>query len=190
MEKYELRLLIEEAANGGEGAFATLFDQHYDRLYGYVYRRIYDVQSSEDIVANTFYKVMIGLPSFRYKHDSAFYAWMYRIAYNEIQSLYRENKKVVLAAEWLDLHDDGEAGLSHQERIDLDGAQQELHKAMALLKPVQREVVELYYFANLDHKTIASVIGKREGAVRTILSRALQQLRTSMNDHNTKEVLV
>ena len=65
---------------------------------------------------------------------------------------------------------------------DPEEARREVTKAMAILTEEQRQVVVLRYFSNKSHEEIAGIMGKREGAVRALLLRALRRMRKSMAD--------
>lgn len=175
-----LRALVRDAQDGNEGAFTLLYDGLYDKVYGYIYRRCSEACSAEDATSNVFYKMMTQLPSFRWQNDSSFYAWVFRIAFNEVNDIFRANGKCVLMAEWLEVHDDHQTERAWQHDIDRELANNKLMLALTSLDQSNRQIVELYYFAQLDHKTIAKIVGKREGAVRVALHRTLKRLRDTL----------
>lgn len=155
--------------------FGELYDLLYDRVYAYVYRRTYDVSASQDIVANTFYHIMTHLSTFRWQGSAQFYAWVFRIAINEITTYYRRGKKYQVVEDWLEIEAADEASLL-DDMINEDESR-ELHRRVAELPPKLREAVELYYFAGLPHEAIAASLRISESAARVRLHRAVEQLR-------------
>ncbi len=74
--------------------FKHLFERYYDSIFNYAVRRTGDVSIAEDITANTFFIALTKIKKFKWKGIS-FAAWLYRIATNEINLMYRKKKRVV-----------------------------------------------------------------------------------------------
>lgn len=180
LDAAHLEQFVRDAQAGDTAAFGAIYDALYDRLYGYALKRTYDASASQDIVANSFYRILTHLPSFTWRDTARFYAWVFRIVMNEIATYYRKDGKYVLCEDWLEIADapgDDESQLETMVRTERYEA---LYAAMATLPEKQQRIVELYYFGNLSHGEIAATLGIREGAARVRLHRAVSMLQTKL----------
>ena len=105
-----------------------------------------------------------------------FQSWMFTIARNELRDYWRTTQRTLPMLD-MDITDQDEPA-----DIDPREAQAAVRRAMASLTDDQRQVVVLRYFGNKSHEEIAAIMGKREGAVRALLMRALRQMRKVMGD--------
>ena len=171
-----LDALATRAARGDKAAFAQIFDALADELYGYVRAQCRDADAAEDIVANVFLKAWRSVRAYR-AGDDRFRPWMFAIARNELRDYWRTLPRTVPILE-LDFQDAAVDGGFE----DLDDARQQVSTALASLTTEQRQVVILRYFGGKTHQQIAAIMGKREGAVRALLLRALRHMRKVMQD--------
>ena len=165
-----------------ESRFDELYDLLYDRVYAYVYRRTYDIQASRDIVANTVFKQIKQQAKFRWQGAPQFYAWIFRVAMNEVSLYYRRGKKYQLVEDWLDVEVSDEP--STTDRMISEEQSRAIHRAVEDLPDKLSRVVELYYFAELSHGEIAVALGITETASRVRLHRAIQELQTIITKEN------
>lgn len=182
--EHNIQTLVSDAASGNVRAFEHLYEQLYDKLYGYAWNRTFDRLATQDIVANTFIKIIGGLPKFHWNNDAAFYGWTYRLAMSEIANYFRVEQHYALYTKHLDDNSaqalaDINAKTAAQE-LDTADDIYKLHQALAKLKKKERRIVELFYFADASHREIAAALDMREGAVRTALHRAIKKLQTAM----------
>lgn len=187
MEKEREQQLIRDAIND-PSAFSELFEEHYNSILRYCMYHTGQAESARDIAADTFFKALKNIK--RYKITAApFSAWLYRIAGNEITDHFRKNKlrKNLLARE-----------MCKENMVSLefrDSCQQEVHEIQQLLQEnhaykniyiminsmpmVYREVLILRYVENKKNSEICEIINKKEGTVKSLLSRGVALLRTN-----------
>ncbi len=171
----ELDRLALRAADGDRAAFELIYNTLVDDLYAYVRGQCRNETVAEDIVANVFLKAWRSAKSYR-PGSRTFQSWMFTIARNEVRDYWRTSQRTLPMLD-MDITDDDEpAGLDPQE------AKLAVSRALASLTDDQRQVVVLRYFGNKSHEEIAAIMGKREGAVRALLMRALRQMRKVMGD--------
>src|SRR3981189_4010491 len=84
------RSLVQRAQQGDEQAFATLFQQHKNRVYSVCLLMTKDVADAEDLTQEAFMQVFRTVSSFR--GDSAFSTWLYRVAVNTVLMKLRRRK--------------------------------------------------------------------------------------------------
>lgn len=167
-------------------AFGEIFDLHYERILRYSLQRVGDADIAADIAAEVFMKAMKGLIFFRWRGISIL-AWLYRIASNECNMYFRRGKYAPVSLSLLEEngYEPQSETLVSERRLMEEMLQQEASGARVVtelrkLSPHYQEVITLRYTEDLTCADIARILGKREGTVRSLLSRGLAQLRTQM----------
>jgi RNA polymerase sigma-70 factor (ECF subfamily) len=169
--------LVRRAKSGDAEAFGKLYDISFDRLYRYVFFRVGDPQTAEDITSEVFLRAWENLD--RYKPRGPFVAWLYTIARNAVIDHYRSQRPgVPLDAIATTIGRDDRM----DEKIELEHQVQVLQRALQHLTEDQHEVLTMKFIAELDTSEIARRLGKSEGAVRALQMRALQSLAVVMKN--------
>lgn len=159
------------------GAWRQLFDEHYDRVYGYAYVRTGNAADADDIAATTFAEAVKGIDGFRYR-GIAVAAWLFRIAHNETADLLK--RRIRTAATSL-AHPEAAAALQARDEIAPAGDWRDLSDALGALKQEHREVVVLRLVEGRSVRDVALLLGKTEGAIKVMQMRALRALRQRLN---------
>lgn len=153
---------------------SLLFERYKRPLYGFFYGLTKRQELSEDLVQNTFLRILKYRHLFRGEGD--FRAWMFHIARNVNHDHHRKNK--IKATEGLEYwqerigHSENQAAeMQHSEE------QQLLSMAMDRLSEDKREVLLLSKFQEKKYSEIGEVLGCSEGAVKVKVFRALQELK-------------
>jgi len=169
-------VLVGQAKSGNAEAFGQLYDAYVERVYRYIYFRVTDDQTTEDLTSQVFLKAWEHLD--RYKPGgSPFIAWLYTIARNAVIDFYRTRKQTVPLEEVGALALDEEA---LDDRMDRQFDVMALRTGMQQLTEEQQQVLTLKFIAKLSTQEVAHMMGKREGAVRALQMRALQTLAKYM----------
>jgi RNA polymerase sigma-70 factor (ECF subfamily) len=184
MDLTEEKKLVRQAQKT-PNAFAELYDHYYPKIFGYVLRRTASLEAAEDITSETFLKALGRLWQFRWR-NVPFSSWLYRIATNEINQYFRkaEYKKSISME---DLQEQGfELVSPHDPESELIEAQEKLKQYQDFLEiqgkivrlPAKyQEVIALRFFEQKQIKEIAEILGKKEGTIKSLLHRAVAQLR-------------
>lgn len=166
-------------------AFAELYEEYYSLILNYVIRRTGDINLSKDIVSNTFLKAMENIQGFQWR-NVPFSAWLYRIANNEINQMYRDAKKQAISLDGLQESYGFEIESSElieeilNAQIELEERHQQFlfYQKKILELPIKyQEVISLRYFEDKSMKEIAEVLNKSEGTIKSLLHRGLKKLR-------------
>jgi len=169
-------VLVHQAKSGNAEAFGELYDAYVERVYRYIYFRVTDDQTTEDLTSQVFLKAWEHLD--RYKPGgSPFIAWLYTIARNAVIDFYRTRKQTV------PLEEVGALALEEEaldDRMDRQFDVLALRTGMQQLTEEQQQVLTLKFIAKLSTQEVAHMMGKREGAVRALQMRALQTLAKYM----------
>ena len=175
--------LIKRAQREPE-TFAKLYDKYYPQIFGYILKRVVDLEIAQDVTSETFFKALKNLWKFRWKNLS-FSAWLYRIANNEIANYFRKNKKYSISLD--KLKGNGFEPISlHNPETEFLKAQEELKRHQDFLKiqekisqlPIRyQEVITLRFFEKKKIKEISEILGKKEGTIKSLLHRGLEKLK-------------
>ncbi len=167
--------LVRDAQADPE-AFAALYRYYFPRLYAYILYRMGRVQDAEDVVAETFTRVVENLATFRLRHDGAFTAWIYRIAQHVMADHFRDPRHLETSLDAARETVDG-APLPAEVLAQAEEFQN-LRRFLSRLPARRREVVTLKFYGGLRNKDIAQVLGLSEKTVASTLCRALRELHT------------
>lgn len=165
--------LIGCSQQGDRDAFAYLYDTYLDRIHRYIYFRVGDPETAEDITSLVFLKCWEKLRSYR-PGKSPFAAWLYRIAHNAVIDHYRTRKPPI------SLEELGPAELRYpdeaDEKLDRKICSQELCEALNKLTSAQQEALILRFIYGCSTMEIARRLDKQKGAVRALQMRGLKRL--------------
>jgi RNA polymerase sigma-70 factor, ECF subfamily len=175
--------LVHQAQSGSSEAFAQLYDAYLQRVYRYVFFRVSDEQTAEDLSSMVFLKAWEGLERYQ-MNGSPFVAWLYTIAHNTVIDHYRTRKESVGLDEVVPLASADES-LDDQVAVNFD--LQTMRDVLQILNEEQQQVLTLRFIAELSTEHIAEIMGKREGAVRALQMRALQMMAKHMQERKCHE---
>ena len=167
------RQLVLKAQDGDAEAFGRIYDGYVERIYRFVFFRVDDQQTAEDLTSQVFLKAWSNLDRFEFTR-TPYIAWLYTIAHNTVIDHYR-TRKITTALEDVQLSqpDDAEAV---ENQIDLTVEMQTIKAAMQSLTEDQQQVLHLRFIEGMSNTEIAQQLGKREGAIRALQMRGLQAL--------------
>ncbi len=172
--------LIADCLQGRTAAFGELVRRYQDRLYNCVYRLVDNAEDAQDIIQEAFLNAYQSLD--RFKGDSQFFTWLYRIAFNASISLKRKQRVAVAlktgraetgVSEPLDTSE------SSRPEYALEKAEQErrVQQALNRLSPEHRTVLILKDMEGQKYETMAEILQVPIGTIRSRLHRARLELR-------------
>lgn len=165
--------LVKQAQAGEEGAFVALYQQNQPSVYTYIYYRVGDQMTAEDLTAEVFVRLVAKIHRFK-PGKRPILAWLYTIAGNLVTDHYRRNGRATL----LPLNDQVRSnGHSPSHTIQKAQEHRRLAAAMAELTEDQRQVVLLKFVERRSNAETGAILGKTEGAVKALQHRALAALR-------------
>lgn len=158
--------------------FHALYDLWITRVYQYVYSRVGVQQDAEDITSQIFLNAYQAFP--RYRHKGMFSAWLFTIARNQVKRFYRAQtwRNLPLEAVEQGMRDPGLEQVDQAEEIE------RLSKLIGTLPAEEQELIRLRYIAELKFSQIASVLNRREDAVKKMLYRLQQRLQKLLEDQH------
>lgn len=167
-----------EAAQSDPLAFGALYERYVDRIYNYVFHRVGNVHDAEDLTSRTFFRALSHLSEYR-DRGYPFSAWLYRIAHNLVANWHRDrSRRPVIALDEVVVHNLSE---QHPETMaesrDVTRLVQEIIQG---LDPLRQELLVLKFHEELSNADIGKVLGRSEGAIKSLYHRTLLQLREEM----------
>ena len=187
----DIRLMLRVRDADDSAAFAQLVELYQHRLVTVLHHLVGSTEEAEDLAQESFLRVFRGRK--RYHPKAKFSTWLYtianRLALNVIRS--RQRKPVVP----LNLRDSGPLGPRPAEQLVQDRGRQpqhhvqhkeleaEIRKALETLNERQRVAVVLNKFEDMNYADIADVMGLTTKAVKSLLSRARENLRQALKEY-------
>ncbi|MBX2814998.1 MAG: RNA polymerase sigma factor [Saprospiraceae bacterium] len=172
VEDQELLCLLRNEASRNEG-FRQLVVCYQERLYWHIRRMVVSHDDANDVVQNTFLKVIRAIDGF--KGDSKLYTWLYRIASNEALTFLKKRTKRMTDSV------DSEA-LNLAERLQADpyfdgsGLQVKLKQAIERLPTKQKQVFVMRYYDEMSYQEISDVLGKSVGGLKASFHHAVKKI--------------
>ena len=172
--------LVERAQKGDTRAFDLLVLKYQGRVANLVSRYVSNSAEVEDVTQEAFIKAYRALPKFR--GDSAFYAWLYRIAANAAKNYLvalgrrPSSDQVIDEGEYFDLpgrlkdHESPDAVLMGME------LEQAVSGAIDSLPDELKAALTLREFEGLSYEEIAEILGCPIGTVRSRIFRAREAI--------------
>lgn len=169
--------LVRQAKTDGE-AFGVLYERYVKKIYNYVYYRTGNEHDAEDLTAKVFQRAITHLP----KYDDRgvpFSAWLYRIAHNLVANWHRDRgrQKVVPLDDQLVSGLKSDAPESAAETLE---EREELVQAIRRLPDDRQLLLVLKFVESMSNLEIGKVMGRSEGAVKSLYHRTLLALREEL----------
>lgn len=167
-------------------AFGLLYERYVGSIYNYIYYRTGNHHDAEDLTARTFYRALKHIS--RYVDRGApFSAWLYRIAHNVVANWHRDHsRRQIIPLDELvtgTLRREEPAALAEErEEQDL------LLQAVRRLPPERQQLLILKFVEQMSNAEIAQVMGRTEGAIKSLYHRTLVVLREDLaNEEDGRE---
>lgn len=167
-----------ECAKDNPDLFGELYERYVDRIYNYIYHRVGNVHDAEDLTSRTFFRALSHLQHYEDK-GVPFSAWLYRIAHNLVANWHRDRKRRPVVA----LDDVIIRGLleEHPEAVtQVQDNVRYLREAIRKLDPDRQSLLVLKFSEGLSNAEIGNILGRSEGAIKSLYHRTLLALRNEL----------
>jgi len=174
--------LIDEALAGNAASFGQLVRRYQDRLYNTMFHIVHCAEEAQDVVQEAFVQAFVKLETFQ--RTSAFYTWLYRIAFNAAVSRKRRQRPTVSVEQSRELSGQepiDDCAAPH-ERLEQEERVTQVRAALAALSEEHRAILVLREMEGCDYETIAQMLDLPVGTVRSRLHRARAQLRDQLQE--------
>ena len=173
--------LVRKVQAGNKQAFDLLVLKYQNKVIGLINRFVRNREEAEDVAQETFIKAYRALAKFR--GDSAFYTWLYRIAVNSAKNHLTGKKRRPPAsdidsqdAEQIALDSSLKDNATPEDNLIRDEVQQVISQAMNELSEDLRTAIALRELDGLRYEEIAVVMDCPVGTVRSRIFRAREAI--------------
>ncbi len=166
------------AAQGDTDAFGVLYERYVNRIYNYIYYRTGNPFDAEDLTARVFHRAFDHISSYK-NMGVPFSAWLYRIAHNLVANWHRDNHR----RQEVPLED---ATISHAlvEQPEMTLVQnQEMDRLLRTIRKLsadRQQLIILKFVEHLSNTEIGMIMGRSEGAIKSLYHRTLLVLRDDL----------
>ena len=169
-------LLLERAKEYDPEALGEIHDAYFEKIYRYIYRYLGEAHLAEDLTADVFLKLLEAIKVSRGPRTNLS-AWLYRVAHNLVVDHFRRQsgRESLLLEESLVAANDDMAMVMEKKLV-----QQQLRAAISHLTADQQQVIILKFVEGLSNTEAGQVLGKTEGAIKSLQHRALAALQRIM----------
>lgn len=169
---------LNRAIQGDHEAFGKLYEHYVERIFNYVYYRTGNQHDAEDLTARVFFRAMRRIPQYQ-ERGLPVSAWLYRIAHNLVANWHRDRgRRPEISL------DEGFASIPHSEHPEITllhlEEQDHLLQIIRDLPPERQQLIILKFVEHMSNAEIGQIMGRTEGAVKSLYHRTLLTLRVDM----------
>lgn len=181
MENLTDDMVLELAIQGDTEAFSVLYERNVERIYNYIFYRTGSPADAEDLTERVFFRALGHIQSFKIR-GIPFSAWLYRIAHNLVANWHRDNQRNKEVP--LEDHETLAAKLAHPEHeLEANQEKEMLLKAIRKLPADRQQLIILKFVEHLSNAEVAVIMGRSEGAIKSLFHRTLMALRHEITPH-------
>jgi RNA polymerase sigma-70 factor (ECF subfamily) len=179
MEAISDEYYIERVLQGDHSAFATLVERHKDMVFTLANRMLKNREDAEEVAQDAFLKAYRSLRKFR--KESRFSTWLYRIVYNLCVSQLRKIKKPVNSLDEEGKNIDIEDTHNRMQKIEEADRKKYIDYAIDNLNYEERSIITLYYQDDLSVEEISKITQLTQSNVKVKLHRSRIKLYRELN---------
>jgi RNA polymerase sigma-70 factor, ECF subfamily len=180
-DRDHIRRLVERGQQGDRDALEELYLVHFDRIYSYLHMSVGNRHDAEDLTTQTFLKMLESIGKFRFR-SAPFSAWLFRIAHNLAMDHFRAARRWQPEEEVPE--PPGQEELSAEDEAMHSIGRASMLELIDELSPEQRQVLTLKFVFNFGNGEVATILGKTEGAVKSLQHRALVSLQKQLEQRS------
>lgn len=177
---------IQRILQGDHSSYAMLVERHKDMVYTLAFRMLKNREEAEEIAQDAFLKAYSSLKKFR--RDSRFSTWLYRIVYNLCVSRLRKSKKQVHSLDEPDRQPELQDTSYRMDSMEEADRQKFIRQALTNLAYDEQTVLTLYYQDDLPVAEIAEITQMTPSNVKVKLHRARKRLHAQLGDILKQEI--
>ncbi len=154
--------------------FGQLYELYVNQIYSYVYYRTGNHHDAEDLTAKTFYQALRHIGHYQ-DRGLPFTAWLYRIAHNLVANWHRDrSRRQIIALDEIALISQRPGP---ETRMESQDDQRMLMHLIRHLSEERQHLLILKFVEQMSNREIADIMGRTEGAIKSLYHRTLLALR-------------
>jgi len=170
--------VLDSAIGGSTEAFGILYERYVARIYNYIYYRVGNANEAEDLTERVFLRALRHIENYT-RRGLPFSAWLYRIAHNLVANWHRDNSR----RKDVPLDDSLQLSLHFnfpEQELLRNEEQERLLQVIHKLPPDRQELLILKFVDDLSNVEIGRVMGRTEGAIKSLYHRTLLSIRDEL----------
>lgn len=180
--------VLARAVQGDQEAFGLIYEHYVGRIYNYVYYRTGNHHDAEDLTSRVFHRAIRSISSYE-DRGLPISAWLYRIAHNLVANWHRDRSRrpEILLDDKVEMphhSEHPEVTLLHLEE------KERLLKIIHDLPAERQQLLILKFVDHLSNAEIGQIMGRTEGAVKSLYHRTLLTLRDDLTVEGAQEIEV
>ncbi|HEV7186689.1 MAG TPA: sigma-70 family RNA polymerase sigma factor [Blastococcus sp.] len=172
--------LVHRAQNGDAEAFGELYDHYVTMVHRYVYHRVGDRATAEDVTSETFVRALRRIDSLSFQGRDVG-AWLVTIARNIILD-HVKSSRYRLEVATADMRDADRVTDGPEDAVVAHLTNRELLACVQQLGSEQQECIVLRFIHGLSVSETAEIMGKKDGAIKALQHRAVRRLAGLLPD--------
>jgi RNA polymerase sigma-70 factor (TIGR02952 family) len=179
-EGVDVWTLVRGAQTGDAEAFGLLYDHYATMVYRYVYHRVGDRATAEDVTSETFVRALRRIDSLSFQGRDVG-AWLVTIARNIVLD-HVKSSRYRLEVTTADMRDADRATDGPEDAVIAHLTNQQLLECVRQLGSEQQECIVLRFLHGLSVAETAQIMGKKDGAIKALQHRAVRRLARLLPD--------
>ena len=182
------QVYIDQILNGDANAFTVLVERYKDLVFTLALRMMKHREEAEEVAQDTFVKMYKSLHKF--KGDSKFSTWIYRVAYNTCLDRLKKNKRYQSTVT-IDEYTEHQVKTIDNalDKIEAQEREEAIKKCLDILPPEDSFLLTLYYYEEQSLDEIAKVVGLKPNNVKVKLFRSRKKLATILKAQLDNEII-
>ncbi|MGE5474379.1 MAG: RNA polymerase sigma factor [Ignavibacteriales bacterium] len=180
--------LVELCKQGEEYAFEILIQRYHQRLFNFIFSYIENQQSTEDIVQETFIKMIKNINTYKLQANAKFSTWLFTIARNTITDEVRKGR----IRETIPIDDEENTIPSKEDSVEDTVIKNEMissiNQTINTLPPDLKSMVLLKYYMDFSYKEIAEIIKTTPEKVKGQLHYAVEKIRKKLGTRGVNAI--
>ena len=165
--------IVRRAQSFDNDAIRQLYEKYFPKIYNYAFMQMGDVHAAEDLASDVMLKMIESIQKYSFR-GLPFGAWVFRIARNRLIDLHRRRKR----RGEVDLSETLSTALANPQVLAERALERgQLQIALKHLTDEQRQVIVLKFIEGFDNRSVGKIMGRSEGAIKSLQHRALGALR-------------
>ncbi len=180
-------VLVSNYIKGDESALSVLIKRHKQKIYSFIYSKVFDRDVTEDVFQDTFIKVIRTLKLGKYNEEGKFLPWVMRIAHNLVIDHFRKNNRMPKfdnGHEFNIFSVISDSSLNAEKTMIKTQVEEDVKRLIEELPEDQKQVLVMRMYNDMSFKEISENTGV---SINTALGRmryALINLRKVIDKHN------
>ena len=182
------QILINQIVEGDTNSFTILVDRYKDLVFTLALRMLKNREEAEEVAQDTFIKTYKSLEKF--KGDSKFSTWIYRVAYNSCLDRIKKNKKHLNDVEINEFTEHQVVSIDNAlDKMEIKEREDAIQKCIETLPSEESFLLTLYYFDDLSLDEISKIVGITANSIKVKLFRSRKKLASILKSQLEPEII-